>query len=103
MPEDIPGLPELARSFADFRQEYRADRNLFVRADLYQTERSHILTQLTAVKSDQEALLKTVKAEQDASRKETMEKWTSLTASIRTGLIGSVFAVAVALVVAWFK
>lgn len=103
MPEDIPGLSELARNFADFRQEYRTDRTSFVRSDLYQTERAHLLTLLASVRTDQETLRATVKAEQDAARKEATEKWSSLTTSIRTGLIGSVFAVVVALIVAWFK
>lgn len=89
---DEQSLQELGRNLTDFRNEYRSDRNQYIRMDLYRAEQAHVLSQLASVQ-----------AEQDSARKEALQKWSSLTNSIRAGLVTSTFAVLVALVVAWIK
>lgn len=96
-------LSSLRNEVGDFRNEYRTDKAGLVSAELYRIEQAHITSRLNALETEQKRGREEFQIEQRRAREEALAEWTQIKGSIRTGIIGAVFAIVVALAVALIK
>jgi hypothetical protein len=96
-------LSGLRSDVGDFRAEYRTDKAGWVSAERYLIEQGHMTSRLSALEAEQKRAREEFQSEQRRAREEALAEWTQIKGSIRTGIIGAVFAIVVALAVALIK
>lgn len=96
-------LSGLRNEVGDFRNEYRTDKAGLVSSELYRIEQAHVTSRLSGLEAEQKRAREEFQIEQRRAREEALAEWTQIKGSIRTGIVGAVFAVVVALAVALIK